>query len=75
MSLGCIVLASDVVFNREVGGDTLLYFNSSEELASKMDFVESNPQMVKDLATEAQKRVRSLYGWDAIAGDYYRVFQ
>ena len=75
MSLAVVTLASDVAFNREVGGDTLLYFKDSKELASAMDRIESDPRLAEDLADRARDRVRELYSWDSVAGDYFQPFQ
>ena len=69
-------LLLDVIFNKEVGNDGVLYFNkennnlknlieSSEKLSqSEIDILENN----------AKKRIIKYYSWDKIIHDYEQLF-
>lgn len=65
----------DVDFNRNVGGNTCLYFNSNKnnlkKLLDNIEVLEKN----KKLGVLARKRVKEHYTWDFIVKKYEDVFK
>jgi glycosyltransferase involved in cell wall biosynthesis len=76
MGYGNCILALDTVFNREVLAETGLFFPKDEaQLASLMRQVEGNPALVADLRHRAPRRIEEEYSWDAVSGQYDRLFR
>jgi len=76
MGYGCCILAHDTVFNREVlGGAGLLFPKDPAALASLMEEVESNSELVSTLRQRGPERIEKEYTWDKIAGQYEELFR
>lgn len=73
MGLGAPVLAFDVTFNREVARDCAEYFHTALELAEKLTFIESSPDVAMQLGLKGQESVRLRYDWDAVSRDYAKL--
>jgi rhamnosyltransferase len=56
-----IIIAHDNVFNREVGGSSLLYFKDAKELAGQLAIVESKIDAYAGLKKMASTRVKEEY--------------
>jgi len=75
MGYGNCILALDTVFNREVLGDTGLFFSKDErELATLMQRVEKEPALVDQLRRKAPQRIEKEYSWDKVSEQYDRLF-
>ncbi|CAN5600402.1 glycosyltransferase [soil metagenome] len=70
MACGNCVLARDTPDNRSVGGDTVRYFSTIDELAALMQWAHASPDDVRHLGTLAAQRSTELYNWDRVAGEY-----
>jgi glycosyltransferase involved in cell wall biosynthesis len=76
MGYGTCILAHDTVFNREVlGGTGLLFPRDATALATLMEEVESNPELVSALRRRGPERITKEYTWDKIAGQYEELFR
>lgn len=73
MGAGAPVLAFDVTFNREVLGDTGLFFDSPARLAALVDDQESIEEASIDRGRRGQARARHLYDWDDVTTGYERL--
>ena len=74
MAMKNIVLASDNVFNREVCGNTAIYFKNSKDLTDKIGLIERNYEKYAELKSKAFKRVKSRYMWNKIFEKYDSQF-
>ena len=70
MGAGNCVLVYDTAENREVVGDTGLFFSTADELARLMRRTLDEPTLVESLRSKAQARAQRLYSWDAITLQY-----
>ncbi len=72
MGCACIMLVNDTPENREVVGQTGLFypFNNLEALAQLMNEVSSRPDDYEGLRQEAQQRVREAYDWEHVVCQY-----
>lgn len=70
MACSNAIVAHDNAFNREVGGDAILFFDSSESLAECLRALEAEPSLRKRLGKASSRRVSELYRWDSIADQY-----
>ena len=76
MGAGCFVVCRDVCFNREVLGDTGIYFRKdNNDLYSKMVWVINNSEKLDDKREAAKKRIITLYNWDTVSAEYERMFE
>jgi len=75
MGAGNCVLVFDTPENREVVGDTGLFFSSSEELSRLLQAAIDNPGLVEDYRVKARARAVANYSWDAIADEYERLLK
>ena len=69
-------LLLDVGFNREVGADTVLYWNkNSGSLSVLIDEIDDlSDQMRFEYGQRAKERIKSAYSWEFIASEYKRVW-
>lgn len=69
-------LLLDVGFNREVGGDSVLYWNKENgKLSRLVDKIDNlRKEEIKSLGMKAKKRVKEKYTWEKIAREYERLF-
>jgi len=70
-----LVIAHDNEFNREVGGDAILYFKDANELTKLIQTIENNPEKYIHLKKATYDRVKSNYSWDDVVEKYERVFE
>jgi glycosyltransferase involved in cell wall biosynthesis len=75
MSMKNLVIAHDNEFNREVGGQTLLYFRDAGDLAAKIDEIENKPDSFASLKEAAYSWVSSHYSWGDIVQEYDKLFR
>lgn len=70
-------LLVDVKFNREVAGDSALYWSCDENvLARLIDEVDlMDKEKILKLGTSAKKRVSDMYTWEKISKMYENIFQ
>lgn len=70
MACGNCVLVRDTPDNRSVGGDTVRYFSTVDELAALMQWAHAAPDDVRRLGALAAQRSTELYNWDRVADEY-----
>lgn len=75
MSMKNLIIAHDNEFNREVGGQTILYFKDASDLAAKIEEIENKPDSFVPLKEAAYSRVLSNYSWTDIVQEYDKLFQ
>jgi glycosyltransferase involved in cell wall biosynthesis len=73
MGAGTAVLANDVVFAREVLGDTGRYFRDEASLADLLVTVEADGAALAERGSAARRRVTERYRWDDVALQYERL--
>lgn len=73
MGAGAPVLAFDVTFNREVLGDTGLFFESPAALAALVNDQEAMAEARIDRGRRGRTRAGALYDWDEVATGYERL--
>ena len=71
-----IIIAHDNIFNREVAGNSMYYFNCPTEL----NFVFQELQLLNsseknELSEISQNRIKEYYNWDSIRIRYYNFFE
>jgi rhamnosyltransferase len=74
MSMKNLIIAHDNEFNREVGGQTMLYFTDATDLAARIDKIENKPDSFDHLKEAAYSRVLSNYSWEDIVQEYDKLF-
>lgn len=76
MGFGNCVIVNGTPENMEVVGDCGLVYrkNDISDLISKMNYVISNPSVVKSFGEKARERVEKHYSWDAVADKYESLF-
>jgi glycosyltransferase involved in cell wall biosynthesis len=73
---GACVLSIDVDINREVGGDSVLYFKKDPDaLGTLLQRVLDDPDLVAQKRSIARSRVISRYDWDAVTDRYERLLR
>lgn len=75
MACSNLVLAHDNVFNREVLGDSGMFFQTEKDLAVAIDAVDEGRIAVDRLRQAAYRRVCNCYRWEQIAEAYDRLIQ
>jgi glycosyltransferase involved in cell wall biosynthesis len=75
MSMKNLVIAHDNEFNREVGGQTILYFKDVNDLVTRIEEIENKPDSLAHLKEAACSRVLSHYSWPDIAKEYDKLFR
>lgn len=76
-SVGKPVIASDIPENKQVfRDDEVLYFKTkdSDDLAQKLEFALGNPENMKKMGLNCQKRVFDDYLWSNIAMLYSQIY-
>jgi len=74
LGFGNLVLAHDNPFNAEVLADHGLLFRDADDLARKIELIESDPELAESYRTRAPERVRDVYNWERITGQYEELF-
>ena len=77
MGYGNCILVNETLENREVAGETGLYFQAAEPetLAERIEEVRRDPQRAAERGRAAAARAARLYSWDAVAEQYARLFR
>jgi glycosyltransferase involved in cell wall biosynthesis len=75
MSMKNLVIAHDNEFNREVGGQAILYFKEVNNLAAKIEEIENKPDSFAPLKEATYSRVLSHYSWPDIVKEYDKLFR
>jgi len=70
LGAGAPVVAWDVVFNREVAGDSAVCFVDPTSLAAAVEDVEAVPEKARQRGRDGQRRVAVHYRWDDVAERY-----
>jgi glycosyltransferase involved in cell wall biosynthesis len=73
MGAGTSVIAYDVVFNREVLGDSGRFFSDAKSIAREIEIAEADPGAAADRGAAAYKRAAQDYVWDDVAQEYERL--
>lgn len=73
MGAGARTTAIDVVFNREVLGDTGTFFTSPGELAAAIESTESDLPAAVEIGKRSRDRATRLYDWDVVADQYLEL--
>jgi glycosyltransferase involved in cell wall biosynthesis len=73
MACSSLVVAHDNEFNREVLGDSGLYFSTSEDLANVVRIIDSGEVDSARLRKRAAEIVRHRYSWDSVADAYLQL--
>jgi glycosyltransferase involved in cell wall biosynthesis len=74
LGFGNCILAHDNPFNAEVIGGAGLLFKDADDLAQKIELIETQPQVAEDLRRRAPDRIRARYTWDHITDQYEELF-
>jgi len=76
MGYGNCVIANGTPENIEVVGDAGIIYrkNDIEDLREKLQYVIDNPDIVKEYAEKAKKRIRQKYSWEMITNQYEKLF-
>lgn len=75
LSLTDLNILYDVCFNKDIGLDTCLYFDSSESLTSLFDNKKKLDNSKKELGPLAKKRVYDNFTWKIIVDKYKDIFR
>jgi len=78
MGLGAAILFRDCPATREVVGDCGEPFSSDDavaSLASKIDFLASDPAHCRALGEAARARAKTHFDWEKVADDYEALFR
>ncbi|MBR3362473.1 MAG: DUF1972 domain-containing protein [Bacilli bacterium] len=75
LSLTDLNVLYDVCFNKDIGLDTCLYFDSSESLTSLFNNKKSLDNSKKELGPLAKKRVYDNFTWKIIVDKYKDIFR
>lgn len=70
-----LIIAHDNEFNREVGGDAILYFRDANDLTKLIKTIENNPEKYIHLKKAVYNRVKSNYSWDDVVERYEKLFE
>lgn len=70
-----IIIAHDNEFNREVGGDGILYFKDAEDLAKKITMTDQKIDSFVTLKKVGSNRVKDKYSWEYVAKSYDALFK
>jgi glycosyltransferase involved in cell wall biosynthesis len=76
MHLGAPPVPIDVIFHRQVMGETAKYFVKEPGVLAKLiKSVDTSPDRVEALGKLARSRSDQLYRWDAVAAGYAELFR
>jgi glycosyltransferase involved in cell wall biosynthesis len=74
LGFGNCILAHENPFNAEVLGEYGLLFRDADDLAEKIKFIESKPEIAQRYRRRAPDRIRTVYNWERITGQYEELF-
>jgi glycosyltransferase involved in cell wall biosynthesis len=75
MAAGNSILARETESNREVLGDTGLFWETPQQLADLLKAVWADAPMRRRLGEAARARVEALYSWDRVTSRYLELCQ
>jgi glycosyltransferase involved in cell wall biosynthesis len=75
MGVGNCVIAKNTPENREVLGESGLFFDDVESLQRQLERTLSDSAMVEELRASAQARAKARYSWDAVTDAYENLFK
>ena len=77
MGYGNVLVVNDTPENREVAGDSALYFRAEAPgtLATALDRVRKAPESMVALRRTAADRASRLFSWEAVAEHYAEIFR
>jgi glycosyltransferase involved in cell wall biosynthesis len=75
MGAGNCVITYDTPENREVVGDSGLFFHDRQSLTRQVQSTIDDPALVERLRTKAAARARAHYSWDAVTSAYEKLFE
>ena len=64
------VIAHDNAFNREVGGDAILFFDRPDSLAGRLRKLDGDRSLRESLGEAGFRRVAEKYCWESVASQY-----
>jgi glycosyltransferase involved in cell wall biosynthesis len=70
MGCGNVVIAHDNPFNREVLGDSALFFSTSKMVSARVEAVDSDQAELSTMRCGAMNRAREFYSWESITNQY-----
>jgi glycosyltransferase involved in cell wall biosynthesis len=70
MGCGNLILAHDNPFNREVLGNSAIFFSTPAQVGAAIDSVDSKTVDLSNLKTSVVQRARQFYGWEQITDHY-----
>ena len=73
MGAGAATLAVDVVFTREVLGDTGVFFTGARDVAAAVEAAEADPDATRARGGRARDRAAERYVWDEVADGYEKL--
>jgi glycosyltransferase involved in cell wall biosynthesis len=75
MGFGNMVVALHTHFNEEVVQDYgILFEKNIDDLVTKLQYVEDNPEIAAEYRLKAPDRIRQAYTWDHITDQYEELF-
>lgn len=74
MTMKNIIIAHDNEFNREVCGNSAVYFKDSMALKDRFNQVDKNYSEYLKFKKNAYERVIKLYSWDCVVNKYEELF-
>lgn len=75
MGAAAPVTAIDVAFNREVLGDSGVFFRSAADVGPALERAEADPEGARARGRQAQARAAARYDWDDVAAGYEALCQ
>lgn len=73
MACSNAIVAHDNPFNREVSGNSALYFSGSSDLSLHIERLENDRETWSALRDSARERVRAKYNWDLVVDEYIKI--
>lgn len=70
MGCGNVVIAHDNPFNREVLGDSALFFSTSKMVRAGVESVDSGKSELSAMRCGAMNRARQFYSWEGVTDQY-----
>ncbi len=73
MIMKTVILVHANHFNKEVCGDSAIYFKNDDDLREKMEMIDLNTEDFVELKDKAYQRVKKEYSWNSVTNDYGRL--
>ncbi len=76
MGRGLCIIANDKPENKEMLGNTGIYFNlNSKDLSQVIKNLSTNPSLMEERGKKSQQRAILLYNWDKIGYEYFKLIK